>query len=212
MPAARKVAPVKHFAALDYREMSTFMTALRRKESVAARALEFLVLTAARRGEILGARWDEIDLETATWTVPAARMKAKREHRVPLSPQAIKLLHALPREDGNPFIFIGAQAGGGLSHMATRLVMARMGYQRVTLHGFRSTFSDWAHETTAYASHVVELSLAHNVGNETERSYRRGDMAQKRVKLMNDWAKFCAMPPTNAKGKAGVVVPIRGRR
>ncbi len=206
LPAARKVAPVKHHPALDYKALPAFMAELRQQEGVAARALDFLILTAARSGEVTGARWDEINFEEATWTVPPERMKAKREHRVALSPAAIDLLHKLPREDGSDFVFIGPVAGRGLSYMAFSRLMERMQRRDVTVHGFRSTFSDWAHESTSHANHTIELSLAHLVGSEVERAYRRKDMLAKRQKLMTDWAKFAASTPV---GKANNVTPIR---
>jgi len=207
LPPARKVAPVTHHAALPYAELSGFMVALREQEGIAARAFEFLVFTAARSGEVLGARWDEIDLDGATWTVPGGRMKAKREHRVPLSPAALDLLRSLPREDGNPFVFIGPNSGRGLGHMVFTRVLERMGRSNITTHGFRSSFSDWAHEQTAHASHTIELALAHNVGSDVERAYRRGPMLAKRVPLMADWAKYCATPPVVQTGAD--VVPLR---
>lgn len=211
LPPARKVAPVTHHAAMDYHELPSFMAALReREDSVAGRALEFLVLTASRSGEVLGAKREEIDPANATWTIPASRMKAKRKHRVPLSRTAVDLLRELPVENGNPFVFIGPNRGRGLGHMALMRVLERMGRDGVTVHGFRSAFSDWAHEQTAHANHTIELSLAHNVGSEVERAYRRGPMLAKRVRLMADWAKYCASSP--AERTAAEVVPIGGGR
>jgi integrase len=211
LPPARKVAPVTHHAAMDYHELPSFMAALReREDSVAGRALEFLILTASRSGEVLGAKCEEIDLANATWTIPASRMKAKREHRVPLSRTAVDLLRDLPVENGNPFVFIGPNRGRGLGHMALMRVLERMGRVDVTVHGFRSAFSDWAHEQTAHANHTIELSLAHNVGSEVERAYRRKDMLAKRVRLMADWTRFCTSSP--AGRTAAEVVPIGGGR
>jgi integrase len=211
LPPARKVAPVTHHAAMDYRELPSFMAALReREDSVAGRALEFLILTASRSGEVLGAKWEEVDLANATWTIPASRMKAKREHRTPLSPTAADLLRELPTEDGNSFVFIGPNSDRGLGHMALTRVLGRMGRVGVTVHGFRSTFSDWAHEQTAHANHTIELSLAHNVGSSVERAYRRGPMLAKRVRLMADWAKYCTSSP--AERTAADIVPLRGGR
>ena len=207
LPPARKVAPVTHHAAMDYRELPSFMAALReREDSVAGRALEFLILTASRSGEVLGAKWDEVDLANATWTIPASRMKAKREHRAPLSPTAADLLRELPTENGNSFCFIGPNPGRGLGHMALTRVLERTGRVGVTVHGFRSTFSDWAHEQTAHANHTIELSLAHNVGSSVERAYRRGPMLAKRVRLMADWARYCSSP---AERTAAEVVPLK---
>jgi integrase len=207
LPAARQVAPVAHYAALDYRELPKFMADLRQHDGTAARALEFTVLTAARSGEVFGARWDEISFDEATWTVPASRMKTKTEHRVPLSPPVLDLLRALPRPDGNPFVFVGQQPGMGLSGMTFTRLLHRMGRSE-TVHGFRSTFSDWANEQTGHSSHTVEISLAHKVGSEVERAYRRKDMLAKRVKLMNDWVRYCYSPPVRA---SATVVPMRER-
>lgn len=201
-----KVAPVNHHRAVDYRELPSFMVELRRCEAVAARALEFAILTAARTGEVLGATWSEIDLHGATWTIPAGRMKGGREHRVPLSPAALDILRALPREDNNPFLFIGPLPGRGFSDMALTRVLQRLG-RTETVHGFRSSFSDWAHEQTAHSNHTIELSLAHHAGSEVERAYRRKDMLAKRIRLMADWAKHCTLPPAV---QTGAVVPIRG--
>jgi len=202
LPAARKVAPVAHHRAMDYRDVPAFMAELRKEEiTVAARALEFLILCAARTGEVTGAKWDEINFTDKTWTVPADRMKAQREHRVPLSAAAVALLQKLPEEKGNPHVFIG------LNHMALRRVMDRMEQKGVTtVHGFRSSFSNWCHEQTAHSNHTIEISLAHNVGTEVERAYRRTDMFAKRRQLMEQWANFCSMSPAKV---SGVVVPLR---
>ena len=209
LPSPRKVAPIVHHDAMDYHEVPAFVAALRQREGVAARALEFLIYTVARAGEVLGARWDEIDLGAATWIVPASRMKAKREHRVALSAPAVELLRQLPREAANAFVFVGAQSGYGLGRMALRRILQRMGRTDVSVHGFRSSFSDWAHEQTAHSNHTIELALAHAVGSEVERAYRRKDMLQKRVRLMADWARFCMSPPVQ---KGADVVPIGGRQ
>jgi integrase len=156
---------------------------------------------------VTGAKWDEVDLDTATWVIPAERMKAQREHRVPLSDAAVKLLRGLPTENNNPFIFLGPKAGGGLNKMSLSRVMQRMGREDGTVHGFRSCFSDWAHEQTAHSSHTIEIGLAHAVGNEIERAYRRKDMLAKRVRLMAEWARFCTSPPVTKTGDE--VVPLR---
>jgi integrase len=195
LPAPQKIAKTKRFAALPYMQLPAFMKRLRACEGLAARALELTILTAARSGEVFGATWDEIDFDNATWTIPASRMKAGKEHRVPLSPAALALLEALPREDNNPFVFIGAKAGRGLDKNAMTSVLAHLGCSGITVHGFRSCFSDWAHEQTAHANHTIEISLAHAVGSETEKAYRRGPMLAKRVRLMSDWAKYCCSPP-----------------
>lgn len=187
-------APVSHHRAIDYRELPAFMTALRAREGIAARALEFTILTAARTKEVLGATWSEINLTEATWTIAGIRMKGGREHRVALSSAAIDLLRALPRERDNNFIFIGSVAGRGLNDLALARTMTRMGRSE-TVHGLRSTFSDWAHEQTAHSNHTIEISLAHRVGSDVEQAYRRGNMFAKRVKLMTDWARYCSSQP-----------------
>jgi integrase len=174
--------------ALPWQELPQFMTELRTRESVSARALEFTVLTAARTGEVIGATWDEIDLDAKVWTIPAERMKATREHRVPLSARAVKILQSLPRE--GDFVFIGSRKGEGLSNMAM-LELVRGMRSGVTTHGFRSTFTDWAHETTSTPRTVVEAALAHVVADKTEAAYRRGDLLTKRHKLMTEWARYC---------------------
>jgi len=203
LPAARKLAPVVPLAAMSYRAVPVFVARLRALDSVAARALEFLILTAARSGEVIGARWSEIDLTEKTWTVPAARMKSRREHRVALSPAVIELLRKLPRHDGDDLVFGGLSARWGM-----RQVMQRLGQAgAATVHGFRSAFSTWANEQTAHASHTIEISLAHNVGTETERAYRRTDLVAKRAQLMQSWATYCLTPFAKV---AGDVVPLRG--
>ena len=195
---------------MDYRLVPQFMVELRKDQAGAARALEFLILTAVRTSEAVGARWDEIDFDLMTWTVPAVRMKGHREHRVPLSPACIELLRKLPRQDGNPFVFIGRRVGTGLDRMALRWVMDRLGQNGVTTtHGFRSSFSDWCHEQTAHSAHTIEISLAHNVGTEVERAYRRTDMIAKRRQLMEQWSKYCISPPAKVGGD---VVSLRGGR
>jgi integrase len=211
LPPPRKVAPVVHHAAMDYHEVPAFMERLRADTSVAARALEFLILTASRSGEARGATWDEIDLDKAMWTIAETRMKAGREHHVALSPAAVDLLRDLPREDGNPFVFIGGRPGEGLSKMALQWVTRRVDTGGATIHGFRSSFSDWAHEQTAHSNHAIEISLAHAVGSATERDYRRGPMLAKRARLMQDWARYCASPPAKV-AKGDNVTPISGRR
>jgi integrase len=183
---------------LPWAQIAAFMAELRTREGVAARALEFTILTVGRTGEVVGARWSEIDLETGTWVIPAARMKSRREHRVPLSPRAIELLSGLYREDGNSHVFIGARTRAGLGNMAMPDVLQQMKQSDVTVHGFRSTFRDWAAESTAHPNHVVEQALAHTISNAVEAAYRRGDLFEKRRHLMNDWAAFCERPGAGA--------------
>jgi integrase len=205
LPARARLAKPKHHAALAYSEVPAFMAALRQRDGIAARALEFTILTAARTGEVIGAQWAEIDLTGKTWTVPAARMKAAREHRVPISDRAVEILQSTPTEDGNPFIFIGRKAGG-LSNMAMASVLRRMERAEITVHGFRSTFRDWAAEATTSPNHVVEMALAHAVGNKVEAAYRRGDLFEKRRELLAEWGRYCATPRNEHQGN---VRPIR---
>ena len=184
-----KVAKVTHRAALPVREVGAFVTDLRSAEGVGARALEFAILTAARSGEVRGATWAEIDLSAGVWTVPGDRMKAGREHRVPLSPPALKLLKALPRMAGSDLVF-PAPRGGALSDMTMTAVLRRMKVAAVP-HGFRSTFRDWASERTNYPRDAAEMALAHAIGDKVEAAYRRGDLFEKRRRMMADWATFC---------------------
>ena len=196
LPARSKVRRVEHHAALPYPEIAGFMTELRTQGGMAARALEFLILTAARTGEVLGAKWSEIDLEAGLWTVPADRMKAGKEHRVPLSGAALALLSTPGQPD--EFVFPGAK-GGALSNMSLLMTMRRMGHGDLTAHGFRSTFRDWAAERTNFPAEVAEMALAHVVGDKVEAAYRRGNLFQKRRQLADAWGRFCAAPATNGK-------------
>ena len=186
-----KVQKVEHHAALPYQQLPEFMHALRQQESISARALEFAILTATRTGETLGARWHEIDFTNRMWTIPAERMKAKREHRVPLSAPAISMLEQMKLIIAGDYIFPGQKAGKPFSNMALPMTLRRMGREDLTAHGFRSTFRDWCSETTAYPSEVAEMALAHSVGSKVEAAYRRGDLFEKRRQLMDDWAGFC---------------------
>ncbi|HGM7334034.1 TPA: tyrosine-type recombinase/integrase [Stenotrophomonas maltophilia] len=192
-----KVAKVSHHKALPIDEMHSFVASLRLQQGMAARALEFLILTAARSGEVRGATWQEIDLNGAVWKVPAERMKASKEHRVPLSARAIALLKALPRMAGSELVF-PAPRGGRLSDMTISAVMRRMRVDAVP-HGFRSTFRDWCSERTGYPRDVAEMALAHTISNKVEAAYRRGDLFVKRVHLMNDWESFINLPPANSE-------------
>ena len=191
LPARNRVQKVEHHAALPYAEMAAFMAELRLKEGVSARALEFAILTAARSGEVRGAKWSEIDLEVRIWAIPGERMKAGKEHRVPLANEVITLLKELPREEGVDQVFL-APKGGQLSDMALTSVLRRMGRSGLTQHGFRSTFRDWAGETTAYPREVCEHALAHRLADGVEAAYQRGDLLAKRAGLMSDWARYCS--------------------
>jgi integrase len=186
LPKASAVAKTQHHVALPYTEMPEFMAALRNTEGLPARALELTVLCAVRTSETLGAKWSD----TGTWTIPAERMKMKREHRVPLSKRAVQMLRGLPQLDDH--VFPGRYAGKPLGDDAMDRTLKRMGYdgERATVHGFRSAFWDWAAERTAYPNHVVEMALAHAIGSH-EKAYRRGDLLEKRTRLMQDWAKYC---------------------
>lgn len=203
LPKPSKVAKVKNHRALPIDDMGAFMVALRKREGMAAKALEFLILTAARSGEVRGATWDEIDLKAKVWTIPAERMKAGKEHRVPLSDPAVALLEALPRLAGSPYVFPSAR-GGMLSDMALSALMKRMAVDAVP-HGFRSTFRDWCAERTNYPREVAEMALAHTISDKVEAAYRRGDLFEKRRRLMADWARFC---DTTQKA-SGEVVPLQ---
>jgi integrase len=189
---------VKHFTALPYADIGAFMAKLRAQEGISPRGLEFLILTATRTNELLGARWEEIDGDT--WTIPGERTKSGKAHRVPLSDRAVELLRSLPHIGEH--IFPG-RAGEGMGETTLRKVLQRMGID-VTPHGFRSTFRDWAAETTAYPNHVVEEALAHAIGNGVEAAYRRGDLFEKRRRLMQEWADFCDRQSASAG-----VTPIR---
>lgn len=193
LPARRKVVSVKHLPALPYAELPSFMGRLRELRGIEGGALEFAILTAARSGEVIHARWSEIDLTARMWTISPGRMKRHREHRVPLSSRAVEILENLPR-DGGEYVFIGRRAGKPLFEGALLKVVERLGRSEVTVHGFRSTFRDWASEQTAYSSEMCEMALAHAVSNKVEAAYRRGDMLEKRRRLMADWAAYCASP------------------
>lgn len=203
--------PEKHHDAMPVHDVAEFMAELRQREGIASSALEFTILTAARTSEVTEARWSEIDFDNAIWTVPAERMKTRRtnsnDHRVPLSEDAMAVLKSLPRDHKNDYVFISTmRAGEPLSNMAMTGVLKRMKRKKgVTVHGFRSTFRDWAAERTSYANEVVEMALAHVIGNRVEAAYRRGDLLEKRRALMADWAAFCQGENRDRK-----VVGIRG--
>lgn len=202
LPAIPKKARVKHHAALPYADMGAFMKTLRGQEGTAARALEFVILTAARTAEVIGAQPEEFDLKKAVWTIPGARMKAGREHRVPLSPRALEIVRA-QIELGGEHLFPGLKNGMPLSNMAMLALLERMGRDDLTVHGFRSTFRDWAAESTSYPREVCEMALAHTVSDQVEAAYRRGDLFEKRHRLMVDWAKHCE------RRQKGNVVPLK---
>lgn len=199
LPRLSKNARVKHHAALGIDDMHSFMKRLADIQGMGARALEFVILTAARSGEVRGATWAEIDTKAGVWSIPAERMKSSRPHRVPLSAPAIKLLKSLPTFEGVDLVFAGKE-GKPLSDMTLTAVLRRMEVP-ATAHGFRSTFRDWAAERTAVPSEVAEMALAHAVGDQTEAAYRRGDLFDKRRELMTLWAKYLETPPSTGNVK-----------
>lgn len=207
LPARSKVRAIVHHAALPYAELPGFLSTLPEQEGVAARALEFLILTAARTGEVIGARWNEIDLLDKVWTVPASRMKARREHRVPLSARALVILGEMQAardgDDVDGFVFAGRKSGRPLSNMALLMLLRRMGRADLTAHGFRATFKTFASERTSFQNEIVEASLAHVTGSKVEQAYMRGDLFEKRQRLMEAWAKFCEQPRSAKK-----IIPI----
>ncbi|MBB5189600.1 integrase [Silvimonas terrae] len=193
LPSRAKIQKVNHHPALPFREIEPFIKLLRQQESMAAQALEFAILTAARTGEVLGAKWDEIDVAMNMWTVPAHRMKAGKVHRVPLCERAKAILLEAKKLHGT-FVFPGQKDDKPLSNMALLMLLRRLGRQDLTTHGFRSTFRDWAAEMTSYPREVAEMALAHTVGDAVEAAYRRGDLFEKRTRMMSDWCSFCEQP------------------
>jgi integrase len=192
-----------------------FVARLRRKQTITARALEFLILTAARSVEVTGMLWSEVDLHNRLWTIPGSRMKSGREHRVPLSDRAVAILGGLKHLPDNPHVFPGGKRGKGLGPRALLAALERMqdGVTRdsvtqdgVTVHGFRSSFRTWAAERTNHPREICEVALAHAVGDETERAYQRGDLLDKRRRLMEQWSAFCRSKP---RSKSGNVLPLR---
>ena len=204
LPKRAKVRRVKHHAALPYAEIAAFMIELRQQEGMAARALEFAILTAARTGEVIGAKWNEIDFAERLWVIPAERMKAGREHRVLLSDATLAVLEDLRNVCQADFVFPGGKASRPISNMAMLMLLRRMGRGELTAHGFRSSFRDWAAERTGFPAEVAEMALAHTVSDKVEAAYRRGNLLQKRRQLTDAWAKFCATTSSTAG-----VVPIR---
>lgn len=211
LPAPAKIAKEKHHPALPVKDIAAFVQSLRQQGGTGARALEFGVLTATRSGEIRGALWKEFDLEEKVWEIPAARMKAAREHRIPLSDEAVELVKAMPRIVGNELVF-PAPRGGVMSDGTLNAVISRMNEaeggnrwmdpklgREVVQHGFRSTFRDWASEMTSYPHDVAEMALAHTVGDKVVAAYLRGDLFEKRRLMMQDWANYVNTPVRDAK-------------
>jgi integrase len=206
LPRTSKIRQVEHHAALPYTELPEFMAKLRNPKNAAdaaAQALEFLILTAARTGEVIGAKWSEIDFKERLWVVPGQRMKAHKEHRVPLSAPALMILEARSEGGKSDFVFPSSRGGRRLSSMALLRVLIAMGRHDLTVHGFRSTFSDWCSERTNFPAAVREMALAHTIENKVEEAYRRGDLLEKRRQLMQAWARYCAAPAGGAD-----VVPL----
>src|ERR1700730_5866376 len=198
------LASLRHPSAMPYEELAAFIAKLRNREASSALALELCILTAARSGEILGMRWSELDLDKKIWTVPANRMKAGREHRVPLASRAVAILRQLEKDSTGEFVFAGRDRNRPLSNMAMEMVLRRMNIDNATVHGFRSSFRDWAGNVTNFPREVTETALAHVIGDKAEQAYRRGDALDKRRNLMDAWAGYCEpRQPAN-------VVPMRG--
>lgn len=205
LPARNKVQKVEHLAAMPYAKLGEFMVELRKREGTSAHALELAILCASRSSEVRLATWAEFDLAGKVWTIPADRMKAGKEHRVPLSDAAVALLEALPRLKDAPHVFT-APRGGALSDMALTAVLKRMGHTDITQHGFRSTFRDWAGEVSRHPPEVIEHALAHQLKDKAEAAYQRGTLMEKRAKLMKEWSDYCA----TVRATGDNVVPIKG--
>ncbi len=195
LPKTSKVARVMHHPALPFSDLPVFMARLRALEGVSPWALEFTILTAARTCETIGMRWAEVDWKQKLWVVPPERMKAGKEHRVPLCTRSIEILKELEAVKLNEFVFPGLKSGRHHSDMSLLMLLRRMDQSEITVHGFRSTFRDWAAETTSFPNHVVEIALAHTVANQVESAYRRGDLFEKRRKLMAAWDRYCRPVP-----------------
>ncbi len=196
LPRRAKVQRVQHHKALPYAETGAFMQEVRKSDVVAAKALEFVILTATRTSETIGATWDEIDFKNKVWTIPASRIKASREHKVPLTAEALAILEAMKETRVSDYVFPGGRAKNPLSNMAMLKFLDRMERSELTVHGFRSTFRDWAAEQTNFPREVAEMALAHAVSDKVEAAYRRGDLFEKRRKLMEGWARYCHTLPS----------------
>jgi integrase len=190
LPKPRKVTPVKHHPALHFNDVSVFMRDLQTHTGMSALCLQLLILTAVRSGEGLKATWSEFDRPSGTWTIPAVRTKTGKEHRVPLSAAAVSLIEKAAALRQNEFVFPGVQSGKPMSDMALTMLVRGM-QPGITVHGFRSTFRDWAAEKTSYANELAEMALGHAIGYAVEAAYRRGDMFERRRQMMEDWARWC---------------------
>lgn len=193
LPKPSRIKPLRHHAAHPFTDIGNLVARLREEKSLSAFALEFLILTSARTGEVLGAKWSEINFEESTWTIPSARMKGKREHRVPLCSRGVEILAQMKAVSSDQYVFEGRNPGRPLSNMALLQQLRRMNIEAVT-HGFRSTFRDWAAECTNFPNEVIEMALAHSIRNKVEAAYRRGDLLLKRRALMHQWSKFVNTP------------------
>jgi integrase len=205
LPKISRAKRIEHHAALSFGEAPAFLKDLRALEGVAPRLLEFIILTAARTGEALGARWSEFDLQGRVWIVPAERMKGGREHRVPLTSAGVALLKGMRKMHDGDVVFPSVRTAGELSNMACLAVLKRMDRADLTVHGFRSTFRDWASERTSFSREVIEMALAHAIEDKVEAAYRRGDLFDKRRKLMDAWDAFLTRP-------AGKIVQLGAKR
>lgn len=197
LPTKAKAQPVQHHAALPYQEINVFLERIKEQPGDAVKALEFLILTASRTGEVIGAMWSEFDLKSALWTVPASRMKMKREHRIPLTSRAIEILKTMREVQQGDYVFPGRSGNKPTSNMAMLQLLKRMQRKDLTVHGFRSTFRDWAAHETNIPREIAEAALAHDTRSETEAAYQRGDLFNKRRKLMEAWAGYCARKHEN---------------
>lgn len=204
LPKRTKVRKVKHHPALHYVALPTFFEELPATKSGAARALQLIILTAARTNEVLQAQWKEFDLDSKIWTIPGERMKAGKEHRVPLPDAAVAIVDAQQKMKQNNYVFPGAKKNKPLSNMACLMLLQRIGRDDITVHGFRSTFRDWAAETTNFSREVAEMALAHTIRDDTEAAYRRGDLLEKRRALMAQWADYLLQTSTGGK-----VIPLK---
>lgn len=211
LPKPSKIAKVEHHAAMAFDDLPALMSELRAATGLTSRALEFTILTAARTTEALGAQWSEFDLEKKIWTVPAVRMKAGKVHRVPLSMRAVEIIKELETIKRNEFVFPGLKPGRHLSNMCLLMLLRRMKRADLTVHGFRATFRDWAAETTSFPDFVVEMALAHAMGNGVEAAYRRGDLFEKRRRLMNAWSQFANNHRSQKNSKSSTCSSLRRR-
>jgi len=209
LPAKSQIHDVKPHEALPYQRIPAFMAELRKLEGIPARALEFAILNANRSGEVRYARWDEIDFEKKIWVIPPNRMKGGREHRVPLQGRGLDILKSLPRERGNPFIFVGDKSARPIGEKAMLIVVAELIGNGTTVHGFRSGFKDWCAEITSFPDALTERCLAHTERNKVKAAYQRGDLIDKRRQVMTAWSKYCESKPVE---KSGDVVALHKAR